>query len=876
MFSFNRSNQNDLPATGPDSYPLSPDDPLADAHALLSDLFRQYMANGGHWFQSTFRKDGFGGEILALEPVQKRDVLLASIERLDHLRRKQKDIPKAQRHVGDPSFRILHSIASLISFKLQQALLRTKMPLNEADLLYFWNKTDMRLLVIKQVQWYYQKHPRKGKLFDLLTVTYLTLKASKVTRILTYMDIEGRNSKLKEQLYAILHPESVIKKKPEKKVVLPEAGNAWSDDALAHVNSLGTKERQLWEEIFTLAAGVKSPQPSKTHMKKVHALVDQFDDKDSFFKPLMRWLSLMGAKGKHRQQILWSYDVDQAQPHADDEYTLLIPANAQMLKGLVFCCYGQTQPDIVETVGHVARQSYYKLREYGARSILVGNAALMTLAGMPCKESVGQLMQLQRILKKPSQKKQLQKALEQAASDAGVSVDALQETAIPTLGLNTDGQLEQSIGSYTALLSIKSSTQIQLLWSKADGKIQKSIPKDVKGNHAAELKDLKHRMTQIKKLLPTQRDRIEQFYLHKRSFNFQDWQTHYLNHPLVGQIARRLIWQINSDTTTITACYHEGQLVDVNDQPVTPSDQDTLKLWHPIDSSTDQTMTWRQWLDRHQISQPFKQAHREVYLLTDAEQQTEIYSNRFAGHILKQHQFASLCDARDWKYSLMGAFDSHNIPTVQIPAYGLRSEYWVQSILEEDQISEMGICLYLSTDQLRFYKGQVEHPMSLEDVPPIVLSEIMRDADLFVGVASIGNDPAWLDGGIEGYQTQYWHSYSFGELTHSAQTRRQILQRLIPRLSIASQCHFDDKFLIVKGSLRTYKIHLGSSNILMEPNDQYLCIVPKSALTNKATEKVFLPFEGDRTMAVILSKAMMLADDKKIKDATIVSQIKKH
>jgi hypothetical protein len=36
---------------------------------------------------------------------------------------------------------------------------------------------------------------------------------------------------------------------------------------------------------------------------------------------------------------------------------------------------------------------------------------------------------------------------------------------------------------------------------------------------------------------------------------------------------------------------------------------------------------------------------------------------------------------------------------------------------------------------------------------------------------------------------------------------------------------------------------------------------------------VFLPFEGDRVLAIILSKAMMLAEDDKITDPSIVSQI---
>ncbi len=80
---------------------------------------------------------------------------------------------------------------------------------------------------------------------------------------------------------------------------------------------------------------------------------------------------------------------------------------------------------------------------------------------------------------------------------------------------------------------------------------------------------------------------------------------------------------------------------------------------------------------------------------------------------------------------------------------------------------------------------------------------------------------------------------------------------------------------MVRGDLRTYKIHLGSGNILMEPNDQYLCIVPSRSTEPKdSTVPQFLPFEGDQTLAIILSKAFLLANDTKITDQTIVSQIK--
>jgi hypothetical protein len=61
----------------------------------------------------------------------------------------------------------------------------------------------------------------------------------------------------------------------------------------------------------------------------------------------------------------------------------------------------------------------------------------------------------------------------------------------------------------------------------------------------------------------------------------------------------------------------------------------------------------------------------------------------------------------------------------------------------------------------------------------------------------------------------------------------------------------------------------------MEPNDQYLCIVPSRGKTETGKERLFLPFEGDQTLAVILSKAFMLADDRSIPDETILRQIRK-
>ena len=57
----------------------------------------------------------------------------------------------------------------------------------------------------------------------------------------------------------------------------------------------------------------------------------------------------------------------------------------------------------------------------------------------------------------------------------------------------------------------------------------------------------------------------------------------------------------------------------------------------------------------------------------------------------------------------------------------------------------------------------------------------------------------------------------------------------------------------------------------MEPGSRYLCIVQGGA-TKASPASLPLPFEGDQILSLILSKAFLLADDRKIKDPSILRQ----
>jgi hypothetical protein len=401
----------------------------------------------------------------------------------------------------------------------------------------------------------------------------------------------------------------------------------------------------------------------------------------------------------------------------------------------------------------------------------------------------------------------------------------------------------------------------------------------------------------IQSMVSAQRDRIDSLFLAQKTWPAGVWRERYIDHPLVGTIARRLIW-IAGDAPVLAV---DGVVTDMDGRTLDLAPDGPIRLWHPVERSVDEVLALRRRIESLGIVQPFKQAHREVYLLTDAERRTASYSNRFAAHIVRQHQFNALCGARQWRNKLRLMVDDEYPPaTRELPNWNLRAEFWIEGVGDEygQDTNDSGVFLRLVTDQVRFYrmnaasnrahaggggyrtrtaepgKEDVNEPVPLEEIPGLVFSEVMRDIDLFVGVASVGNDPTWQDGGPGGRYVEYWTNYSFGELSATAVSRREILERLIPRLKIAKQCSLVDRFLVVQGSRRTYKIHLGSGNVLMEPNDQYLCIVP-DAHARVGNEPVYLPFEGDSTLSIILSKAFLLSEDHKISDATINRQIER-
>jgi len=896
----------------PDGFPLPAGDPQTEAHHLLGEFMEQTKHLSSTY---KFRAQDYSYGSLILTQSASENIVMAhaALRRFEWLLHDYDDLPRSEYDFVEsfprswtisPNRHYVDSLEIILS-----AIFKRKLPLTLTDIsqimqvcigLFHLDSAQprpwilRRMLpisgIVRNLEWYFGKTE--------ITPSFRP-HLQQFHRFLT----RGGNGD-KEEHKLVERVENLLGATFDRG---PEPGEAWADRAITDLATMTSEERSAWGMLLAHAMTSDGGKPSrKWSMEAVRHR--QAVGEGNLSQYLGAWLDLINLP----PAFLGTAPHYEGAGRADgpNRYTEYIRAYAEysearrkhisernilMLKGLGWYASAGATPELVRGLGHMTQLAFTKVDGYGTWAERAGNAGIWALGQMPGGVGVGPLARLRTRLRDRGALKLIAAAIESAAKAAGMSVDELEDLAVPTGGLGADGMRRGSFGAEgsAALTLDAASGRVRLEWFGAEGKPRKAVPAGVKREFAAEVKALKAAEEEIKQALSAQAARFDGFLIEERAWPLAVWRERYLSHPVLGNLARRLVWVVGN-----VPCLVMGDdLQDVSGKAVEGRGDDTpVSLWHPIGAAPEVVLRWRDVLEARGIVQPFKQAHREVYLLTDAERATRTYSNRFAAHVLKQHQFNSLCVLRGWKNMLRLMVDDEYPPATRLlPRHGLRAEFWVEGIGDNYGVdtNDAGTYLRVATDQVRFYREDAPvnyahaggggytpyrpetpaDPLPLDQVPPLVLSEVMRDVDLFVGVASVGNDPAWADGGPEGRYRDYWRDYAFGDLGETAKTRAAVLARLLPRLKIAQHCRLDGKFLVVQGDLRTYKIHLGSGNILMEPNDQYLCIVPGRG--GEETGDLFLPFEGDRMLAIILSKAFLLADDTKIKDATIVSQIKR-
>ncbi|MGB1206822.1 MAG: DUF4132 domain-containing protein [Chitinophagales bacterium] len=715
---------------------------------------------------------------------------------------------------------------------------------------------------IKQIEYYLKKNKPSAELTAFIE-EMLKWKEFDVTENRYYSGSDM--TKAAKKLKSLLLKEGTV---PTFRLKAEDIG----EDVHQVIDSIA-KNKTIFEQIFHIASNASNAKPPKKFIDEVTKHQNEIG-LDVFRKTAHQILQIPMKHKPIEKTTTYQYNRGS---YDYTETTYLCQPNQQFIKGMVWTMNRFSDKETIHILSKLCEKSYTKIAGKGPAAASIGNACVYILGNMRGKDGLGALSRLKLKVRQNNVKKTIDKHLLEGAKKYNVSVEELKEMAVPEFRLE-QGKKTIIFDDYELQVSIEG-RKVAQQWIKPDGKPMKSVPSAVKKSTALtnKLKAVRKEVKDIQKVYSAQKARIDNQFILDRSWNFGDFQKYYLNHGVVSPIAKKLIWTFTKGDKTTNAIFVDEKWYNEKNELIDWIDTETnVKLFHPVNADEATIIAWREKMIELEWKQPIKQAFREIYILTDAEINTRTYSNRMAAHILKQHQFSSLANLRGWKYSLMGAFDdgiNSQICKKHLPEYNMTAEYWIDEMYQDDAFNDTGIWLYIATDQVKF-KDENGEVIEMVNVPKMVFTEIMRDVDMFVGVCSVGNDPQWMDNnGDRQTNRDYWTSYSFGDLTEIAKTRKTILQRLLPRLKkIRDKAHIDGKFLVVKGTLRTYKIHIGSGNILMEPNDQYLCIVPARSAEN-ATQKVFIPFEGDKGLSIVLSKAFLLVADNKITDSTITSQI---
>jgi hypothetical protein len=643
--------------------------------------------------------------------------------------------------------------------------------------------------------------------------------------------------KLLSRLKALLEGEQ-----PGAALVLDR--DAWGQALFDWLEGLPSPRHEAWRELLQHASEASGKsKPTQKWARRAAELVETLGAAE-LAERLAAWME--SAKLGYTHKPEWGQEVEVG----------ISDVNQELLKGLVWAAAAVADPQLAHAVARFGERCFKKIKNFGAASTKLGNACLHALAGMPDGIGVAHLSRLTEKIKYASGKRVLERALDGAAARAGQTREDLEELAVPDAGLDVSGVRRVPVGDHQAELCVLEGSRVELRWLRPDGKPQAGVPKAVKDAHSDAVRALKKEHKQLEDLLEGQTARLQRLWMADRRLPLGELRRRYLEQPLVGQIGRRLIWLAEIGGRRVELLWQEGKLAPLGGSGSELPDDAEARLWHVLDcADLEQLLVWRDLLEAKQLQQPFKQVWREVYRPRDGAATAD---ERFAGHIIRQHPFRNLCQQRGWQYGIQGYWDSANYPTLILPRWGLTAALAVEPLAH--QRDDNYIFAYLVVGGVTFYRSDAvaitETPLRLDEIPPLVFSEVMRDVDLFVGVSTVANEPSFDEAGIKEEWQRYWTGAVFGELAPLAETRRAVLTRVLPRTILRDRARVEDRWLIVG----EHRVHLGTAQVRREGSDQPVAVeADRTARARAAT--VFLPFEGDGILTSILAKAFVLAGE---------------
>ena len=374
--------------------------------------------------------------------------------------------------------------------------------------------------------------------------------------------------------------------------------------------------------------------------------------------------------------------------------------------------------------------------------------------------------------------------------------------------------------------------QSEIIYEKA-GKELKSLPTKLKKDKYIEAikevhKNLKEQYRRSRKMLEEAMEDGTEFY----GYEIENLMTN----PVIAPILKSLVFKMGNNL----GYYVDKKLKSAKKKSVAIKDNSLLKIAHCFDLfESGEWATYQKDIFDRELKQPFKQVFRELYVKTVDEKGRD-KSLRYAGHQVQPSKTVALLKTRRWiidgQEGLEKVYYKENI----IAKIFALADWFFPADIEAPTLEEV-----------QFFDRKTFKPILIDEVPDLIFTEVMRDIDLVVSVAHVGDvDP---------------------EASHSTIEMRKAIVEFNCKLFKLKNVTFAENHALIKGERAEYSIHLGSG-LIHQKAGSAINVLP---VHSQHRGKVFLPFiDDDPKTAEIMAKVLLFAQDDKIKDVFILEQIK--
>ena len=319
------------------------------------------------------------------------------------------------------------------------------------------------------------------------------------------------------------------------------------------------------------------------------------------------------------------------------------------------------------------------------------------------------------------------------------TMDELADRVVPSAGFDEDGHLDLPIGPDEKPYGARLGDDLTVIVHNPDGAVIKGLPSGDDDQTKASKKQLSASKKELKQVVTMQSSRLYEALCAGRTWPVLDWRRDFQTHPVMRRLIERVVWEgLDADGAPIAAFRPtaEGELTDAEDMPVDLNGIAALRIAHGATMSTEAAAQWQQHLEDYEVKPLFIQFGRGMKTLPEGSEGQLTIEDR-KGWAMENFKLRGV--ATKLGYERGPAEDGGWFSTYRKPfrSAGVTAVIdFTGSVLPEENNPVALIALRFETEA-----KPVAHPVKLEDVPPVLLSECWNDLH---AIGEKGqHDPQW-------------------------------------------------------------------------------------------------------------------------------------